>query len=251
MLKKTLVALTWIACFGVSSLQAKPESIEKPVNETMVVGTNAEFPPFCYLEDKIIVGFDIDVAKEVARRMGKAIQFKDMPFDALLPEIILDRVDFVAAGMSMTKERAKRVSFTKPYLTGDPLVVFSTIEHSVSLEDLKGKTVVVIEGYTADLYMSSQEGVDLIRLATQADGFMAIKCGRAAAFVTAKSTVDAFFGMQESAPYHTETIEGTGDTCALVIPKSKPEVLKDIQSALDEMMEDGTMTEIKNKWKLQ
>jgi arginine/lysine/histidine transporter system substrate-binding protein len=239
MYKKLLILLS---CFWMPLLQA---------SDLIIVGTNAEFPPFTFIENKAVIGFDIDIAKEVAQRLGKTIQIKDMPFEALIPDIILGNVDFVAAGMSYTEERAKRVLFTKPYLTEDPLVIFTTSKQKLGLDDLKGKTVVVIEGFTADLFISSKEGIDIIRLPTQADGFMAIKSGRADAFVTAKSTVDAFFELQDANQFHTTLIDGTGETCALVVPKSKPKMLVDIQQALDTMERDGTMAKLKAKWKLQ
>ncbi len=240
--------LTLISCLSIYCFQA---SATTTVDAKIVVGTNAEYPPFTFIENKAIVGFDIDIANEVAQRLGKAIQFKDMPFDALIPDLVLGNVDFVAAGMSYTAERAKRVSFTKPYLSEEPLVIFTTSEKNLDIEDLKDKTVVVIEGFTADLFMSSKKGVNLIRLSTQSDGFMAIKSGRADAFVTAKSTVSAFFEMQDSSGYHTTVIAGTGETCALVVPKNKPEMLVSVQATLDAMEKDGTLDKLKTKWKLQ
>lgn len=233
-----------ISCFIMSSLQATNTSV-------ITVGTNAEFPPFTYIENKTIIGFDIDIAKEVAQRLGKTIQLKDMPFDALIPALILGQVDFVAAGMSYTEERAKRVSFSKPYLSEDALVIFTSADKPLSLDDLKGKSVVVIEGFTADLFMSSKTGMNLIRLGTQADGFMAIKSGRADAFVTAKSTVDAFFEIQDPAQFHTTVLDNTGETCALVFPKKKSVLLCDVQKALDDMENDGTLAKLKTKWKLR
>lgn len=233
-----------IFCLSIFLLQAAEDN-------PLIVGTNAEFPPFCYIENKTIVGFDIDIAKEVAQRLGRKIQLKDMPFDALIPDILLGHVDFVAAGMSYTEERAKRVAFTKPYLSGDPLVIFSSSKQKLGLDDLKGKTVIVIEGFTADQFMSPIKGIDLIRLSAQADGFMAVKSGRADAFVTAKSTVDAFYNVQDASQFHTIPLNGTGETCALVVPKSKTKMLADIQKALDAMVNDGTMAALKAKWKLQ
>ena len=241
MFKKILGLLSFLS---ISFLQISAEN-------ALIVGTNAEFPPFSYIENKTIVGFDIDIAHEVAKRLGKTIQFKDMPFDALIPDITLGRVDFVAAGMSYTKERAKRVLFTKPYLSEDPFVILSGSEQKFSLDDLKNKTVIVIEGFTADHFMSSKPGIRLIRLPTQADGFMAMKSGRADAFVTAKSTVDAFFEVQEASRFHVTLLEGTGETCALVVPKNKAKLLVEIQKALDEMEKDGTLSTLKAKWKLQ
>jgi polar amino acid transport system substrate-binding protein len=239
MLKKLMMLL---ACFCSFGLQAS--------SSVLVVGTNAEFPPFSYIQDRKIVGFDIDIAHEVAKRLGKDIQFKDMPFDALIPEVILGHVDIVAAGMSYTEERAKRVLYTKCYLHSDPLVVFSAVKANFSLDGISGKTVVVVEGFTADQLMSSRKDINLMRLSTQADAFMAIKCGRADAFVTAKSTVSAFFENQDDSQYRTESIDGTGETCALIVPKCKPEILAEVQKALDAMENDGTMNQLKSKWKL-
>lgn len=240
MFNKPIVLL---ACFCSFGLQAS--------SSLLVVGTNAEFPPFSFIQDRKIVGFDIDVVNEVAKRLGKDIQFRDMPFDALLPEVVLGHVDLVAAGMSYTAERAKRVLFTKSYLDTDPLVVFSTVKASVAVNEIEGKTIVVVEGFTSDQLMSSQKGINLMRLNTQADAFMAIKCGRADAFITAKSTVNAFFENQDPSQYQTEVIEGSGETCALIVPKSKPKILEEVQEALDAMEKDGTMNMLKARWKLQ
>lgn len=219
-------------------------------SNALVVGTNAEFPPYSYIEKGEIVGFDIDVAKEVGNKLGKELQFKDMPFDALIPDIILGRVDFVAAGMSYTEERAKRVLFTKSYLSEDPLVIFSKANQPLTLDDLAGKTVIVNDGFTADTFMSSKPEVNLVRLPVQSDGFLAVKNGRADAFVTAQSTVNAFFETQNPAQFHITPIKGTGETCALVVPKSKPDLLINIQKALGDMEKDGTMARLKTKWKL-
>lgn len=240
--KKFLTILATVACFF-SSLSAASSS------KVLVVGTNAEFAPFTYIEKGQIVGFDIDIANEVCKRLGKELKLKDMPFEALIPEVVLGQVQIVAAGMSYTEERSKRVLFTKPYLTGDPLVIL-TMQKTLTLEELKGKNVVVNEGYTADLFLSGKEGINLIRLATAADGFLALKHKRADAFVTAKSTVDAFFAQHGSADFCLSPIANTSETCALVVSKKYPELLEEIQKALDEMNHDGTLQTLKTKWKL-
>ena len=225
--------------FGVILLKAE--------QAPLIVGTNAEFPPFTFLANEEIVGFDIDISKEVAKRLSREIKFKDVPFDALLPDLFLGNVDFVAAGMSVTEERAKRVLFTKPYLKDDPLVILT----KKNCECLEGKNVVVVEGFTADLLMTDSLGSFLTRLPTQADCFMALKCGRADAFVTAKSTMETFFQSQGRTDFYWFALPGTGETCALVLPKQSTTLLEAIQEALDSMEADGTVAIIKKKWKLQ
>lgn len=217
--------------------------------QKLTVGTNTDFAPFSLIVNGEITGFDIDVAKDAGRRMGVELTFKDMPFDALIPDIVMGNVDFAAAGFSYTDERAKRVIFTKNYLDEDPLIVVS-LKQPVKFEDLKGKSVVVVEGFTADTLMSSVEGIELTRLPTQADAFMALLSNRADVFVNAKSTITGFMEAHPNTAVYLEPIKGTGETCALVLPKGKTELLGKLQKALDEMEADGTMQSLKVKWKL-
>lgn len=246
----TKIIFTWVSMLTFAFLC----SCSTSDNNQMVVGTNAEFPPFTALDSNgKPVGFDIDIAKEVAQRLGKNIQFKDMPFDALISDLVLGNIDFIAAGMSETPERAARVLFTKSYLSGDPLVILSIGKESLlnTIEDLRGKTVVVNEGYTADTLLSGHSEINLLRLSAPADAFLALKNGRAAAYVTAQSTVNNFMKTQKEQQFYSAIIDGTAETCALVISKKNPQLLREIQTALDSMEKDGTLAALKKKWDLQ
>lgn len=216
-----------------------------------VVGTNAEFPPFCFKEADEIVGFDIDIAKEVGKRLGKQIKFKDMPFDGLLPELILEKVDFLAAGMSATEERARRVLFTKSYLQGDPLVCVTAAKSWATFAELVGKKILVNEGYTADIFVSNEEGYEVLRLSSPAEALIGLKQGKASAFITAKSTLDAFMLDPKNKDLHATPIEGTSENCSLVFPKTKQSLLQEVQVVLDAMEQDGTIATYKVKWGLQ
>src|SRR5216684_1957016 len=91
--------------------------------DTIIVGTNAEFQPFSFKQDETVTGFDIDVITEVLKRLNKKMVIKDMPFDALLPEIQLGNIHVIAAGITPTPERSQRALFTRPHLAaGNPLV---------------------------------------------------------------------------------------------------------------------------------
>lgn len=244
-----------VVCLGLLLMFVSFGKETEQTKKSLTVGTNAEFPPFTFMEKGEIVGFDIDIAKEVCRRLGKECVFKDMPFEALIPEATFGSVDFVAAGLNYTPERAQRVLFTKPYLSADPLVILTLSKegsaHSITLNDLHGKTVVVNEGFTADLYVTPIKEIKLVRLATTADAFLALKTGRVDAFVTAKSTVDMFMETQNAKLFQESIIPDANENCAIAVPKKYPELLIQIQHALDEMTNDGTIASLKLKWKLQ
>ncbi len=221
------------------------------LSDTIVVGTNAEYQPFSFLRDGAIVGFDIDVAKEVVKRLGKKIEIIDMPFDMLLPYLQMGTVQIIAAGISPKPSRAKHVLFTKPYFENDPLLVITPKKDApiTALDQLDGKTVVVNDGYTADSYMSERKNVHIQRLATPAQAFLALSSGRADAYVAATSSVQRFLATHAD-EFNTYIIGDTSDAYALVISPEHATLLQPIQDALDAMLNDGTLNALKKTWGL-
>src|SRR5579872_49712 len=222
--------------------------------DTVIVGTNAEFPPFSFKEGDVVTGFDIEVISEILKRLNKKMIIKDMPFDALLPEIQLGNIHVIAAGITPTPERAQRAIFTRPHLAaGNPLVIISSKQDPLtSLEDLAGKTVVVNEGYVADSYMSEQPAVHLIRLSSAAvsDGMLALESGRADAFVTALHPMKPYFEKYDRNNFSVTPIPDTEESSAFAVSKHYPELRDYIQAKLDRMQSDGTLDDIKKKWNL-
>ncbi len=219
------------------------------LKDTIIIGTNAEYPPYSFIQNGIPVGFDIDIAHEVVRRLGKKERIVDMPFDMLLPQIQLGDIHMIAAGISPKPTRARHVHFTKPYLENDPLLIITpaTQQPLSSVDDLADKTVVVNDGYTSDAYMSTRKTNALIRLATPAEAFLALRSGRADAYVAAHSSVQRFLEKYPNA-YHTVEIKDVTDAYALVISPVYPELVVAVQEALDAMERDGTLAALKKTW---
>lgn len=96
-----------------------------PNRDSLIIGTNAEFPPFSFIDNDNIVGFDIDVITEIAKRLNKKISFANMSFEALIPELQIGTIAVIAAGMTPTKQRAEKVFFTTPHFSGDPLLAIT------------------------------------------------------------------------------------------------------------------------------
>lgn len=219
--------------------------------DTLIVGTSSDYPPFSFLKDNEYTGFEIDVAKEVASRLGKTIIFKDMPFTTLIPELQNGTIHMIAAGMTPSPERAKRIAFTRPHFTGDPLVIVTRSQNKItSLEDLRGKEVVVNEGYTADNYMTEWGGSLLSRLTSPADAFLALKSGRAYAYVDAQAAVLPFFQQYGYENFIMIPVPGTGSETALGISLKQPEFKARVQEILDVMQADGILDKLKKKWNL-
>ncbi len=84
-------------------------------SKSLIVGTNAEFPPFEYLEGNEIVGFDIDLIKAVAEQMGTNITIENLSWDGLLPALQSKKIDLIISGMTVTPDRQAIVNFSDPY----------------------------------------------------------------------------------------------------------------------------------------
>lgn len=218
----------------------------------LLVGTNAEYAPFSFVQGKTVTGFDIDLIEEVAKRLNKRVQLQDMPFEGLIPSLQLGNIQVIASGITPTAERAERILFTKPYLSGDQLLIVSRADAPLkSLAQLNGKKVAVNEGFTADYYMSKIQGPELVRFATAIESFMTLESGRVDALVAAQNTIKPFVEHYGANAFAISPIPGTTDEYALAVSKKYPELLEPIQKALDDMAADGTLESLKNKWGLK
>lgn len=225
----------------------------KPLEKILIVGTSADFPPFSFrgTNDEII-GFDIDVVKEVAKRLSLDVDIQDKPFSTLLPQLELGQIHVIAAGMTPTPERAKRVRFTNTYLKGNPLLVVtkSSQPEIKGLENLKGKQVIVNTGYTADTYMSSLPDITLLRLPRVTDALTALEYDKADAFVTAAFTLQPYV-KEGDTRFKVFKITETDEENALALSKNLSEdFAHKVQKALDDMEADGTLPALKKKWNL-
>jgi len=165
----------------------------------------------------------------------------------------LGNIHVIAAGITPTQERAQRALFTRPHLSGNPLVIISQKNNLItSIDDLAGKTVVVNEGYVADSYVSEYPAINLIRLSSAAvsDGMLALESGRADAFITALHPMKPYFEKYDINNFSVTPIPNTEESSAFAISKHYPELRDYIQNKLDQMQNDGTLDALKKKWNL-
>lgn len=90
---------------------------------TLVVATNAGFPPYEDWEEECIVGIDVDMMQAVCDKLGKELVMEDMEFDAIIPAVSSGKTDAAAAGMTITEERMEQVAFTQSYATATQVII--------------------------------------------------------------------------------------------------------------------------------
>lgn len=219
----------------------KEESTAESGAGALVMATDAAFFPYEYVEDGEVVGMDVDMAREVGRRLGVAVRVENMEFDSVIAAVQSGKVDFAASGITVSPDREQQVNFTRPYAVAQQVVlvpVGSVLRHP---QELKGVRVGVQSGTTGDLYVKEHFG-EPERYSNGPMAVAALKAGKVDAVVLddlpAKGHAARNPGLQVLAEPLTQ------EAYAIAVGKDKPELLAQMNAALAEMEQDGTLARI-------
>lgn len=222
-------------------------SVTALAKEKIYVGTNAEFPPFEYLEDGKITGFDMDLVQEIGKLVDADIKIVDMAFDGLLPALQMKKVDMVIAGMTANEERMKTVSFTQPYYTASQVIIVKEGNTSIkSFDDLKGRRVGVMLGFTGDMVVSEIDGVKIERFNAAYAGIMALKADKIEAVVLDSEPAKNYVAQNKGLVLADADAEE--EEYAIAVRKNDKVLLEKVEKALSELKENGTYDKLIQKY---
>ena len=252
MYKKTFIFIVISLC-GLSFFSFLNKPIKQNSNN-FVVGTSADYPPYAFIDTKTnkLVGFDIDIAQEIGNRLEKKTIIKDMPFTSLIFDLFSGQIDVVAAGISPNDRRSHKVLFSKSYLSNDPIVLVTKKETAPikKIADVYGKPVAVNTGYTSDLFLSQIPEMNLVKLRSPAEAFMALQTSSVYAFATAQSSLTMFMSEKNKNNVQIFIIPKTAEEYALAFSKKNRSLQQSANKAIAAMEQDGTLKKIKEKWKV-
>lgn len=216
-------------------------------SEKLYVGTNAEFEPFEYRESGNIVGFDIELVNEISKLINREIEIEDMAFDGLLPALQTKKIDLIIAGMTATEERKKNVNFSEPYYKSQQAMVVYNDENNIkTFDDLVGKEVGVILGYTGDIIVSEIENVRVQRYNATSEAIMGLKAKKVQAVVLDYEPAKNYSAQNPELKL-VET-DSESEEYAIAIRKEDTQLLEDINKALTTLKENGTYETLLNKY---
>jgi len=216
-----------------------------------VVGTNASFPPFEYVEEGEIVGFDIDLVKEIAKLQGFEVEFRDISFDSLIPGLASGSLDMVAAGMTITEARKEVVAFSDPYYSANQ----SVLVHEESEEDLTvlfgSNDVGVQTGTTGDTWVRDKliERDILTGELRNYDSYVFVIRDLANKNIDAAvldKPVAETYSKDNPVKVVAEVI--TGEEYGIAVGKNNQALLEEINAGLAKVIENGTMDELIEKY---
>ena len=213
---------------------------------SLVVGTNATFPPYEYYEGDEIVGIDVEIAQAIGEKLGMEVTVEDMEFDALIPALASNKVDIVAAGMTVTPEREKSVNFTDTYATAAQVIIVKQGSDIASSEDLEGKILGVQLGTTGDGLASEIEGAQVERFNKYFEAVQSVLQGKIDAVVIDSAPAKAFAEKDENLVILDEAL--SSEDYAMAINKDNTELLDKVNAAIAELDEEGILDEIIDKY---
>lgn len=215
-----------------------------------IVGTNASFPPFEYVEEGEIVGFDIELVQEIAKIQGFEVEFRDVSFDSLVPGLASGGFDMVAAGMTITDARKKVIAFSDPYYSANQ----SVLVHKDSEEDLTilfgDNDIGVQTGTTGDTWVR-EKLIDrdiLIGDIRNYDSYVFVIRDLANKNIDAAvldKPVAETYSKNNPVKVVAEVI--TGEEYGIGIAKNNEELKKKINQGLAKLKENGTMDKLIEK----
>ncbi len=215
---------------------------------TLVMGTNAAFPPYEFMdENNEVAGIDAEIAAALAEKLGMELEIKDMAFESLIPAVQGGAVDVVLAGMTVNEERLESVDFTESYATGIQVVIVPEGSEIVDIDGLDGKTIGVQSGTTGDTYCTGDYGQENVKqFDNGALAIAALANGQVDCVVIdnepAKNYVAANAGLQ------ILDTEYAVEDYAIAVAKGNTELLEKLNTAMAELKEDGTIGGIIEKY---
>ena len=223
--------------------------------ETLKMGTNASFPPYEFYDDETgeIVGIDAEVAAAICEKMGYELEIVDMDFDAIIPAVTTGKIDFGMAGMTVTEERMQSVDFTTSYATGIQVVIVKEDSEIVSVDDLFAEgashKIGVQQGTTGDLYCSwdiEDEGLGSVeRYKNGTDAVLALTSGKVDCVVIDNEPAKNYIAANEG--LKILDTEYAVEDYAIALAKDS-ELTEKINAALEELIADGTVQAIIDKY---
>lgn len=255
---KSFYPLLLLVFFGASLLWFGLPN--KQARDVLVVGTNSGYPPYEMLDDHgELIGFDIDLARQIGKKLNKKIAFIDMAFDALILSLQQKKIDMVLAGLDITPKNKKEADFV-PYSPPAEAATLSILfwqkapEGLLTFEDIpkffEDAVVCVQSGTSYISLLESIPGITSKILSSMSDLIMDVKYGKAHACVFESVVAHAI--VKEHKDFVVVDLplpkgfvyEGTG----IAIAKNNESLYHAVDTAMTQLHKEGAVKSLRQKW---
>lgn len=254
-MKKLLVVLLAVCLILAMAACANDSAGDEQVNTAddniLVMATNATFPPYEYYENDQITGIDAEIAAAIADKLGMELQIMDMEFGSIIAAVQTGKSDIGMAAITILEDRLESVNFTTFYATGVQVIIVKEDSPITTVDDLyaEGATYVVgvQQDTTGDIYCTDDFGDDRVsRFNKGADAVLALTTDRVDCVIIDDAPAESFVAANTGLKIlDTEYIT---EDYAIAVAKENTTLLDSINAALTEMLADGSIQAIIDKY---
>ncbi len=212
----------------------------------LTMGTNATFPPFEYIggsSGNEVMGFDIELAKIIAEKLGKTLKIEDIDFDALIPALQSGKIDMILSGMTITEERRANVAFSNPYYEASQVVLIRTDDTTFgdikTKEDLGANKVLAAQfGTTGSIVANEIATKDIVAELKSCElVVMELLNGKIDAVIIDKEPAKAFVSRHDN--LSVLPINFDAEHYGIAVKKDNTELVNEINKILNELLVSG------------
>jgi ABC-type amino acid transport substrate-binding protein len=240
----SLVLFLMFLCMG-SVAFAHEES-----DKILSVGISADYPPFEFIENEKIVGFDVDLANKIAKKLGRELQIQDMKFASIISAVQTGRVDFGISSFTITPKRKKNIDFSIKYYIPKFAMIYRKDTPIVSLKDFNKKIIAAQIGSTMENFLQDKleavKDFKLISLAKNPFMVEELKFGRVDGVLVEESQAKAF--VKKYSNIMTYSLFGDGGYGYAIALKKGSSLKPKIDSVIRSLKKSGELKKLEKKW---
>ena len=237
---------------------AAPTEAKYVTDGKLTIGTSAEYEPFEYMEDGAYKGFDIDLAQAIADKLGLELQVENVDFDTIVPGVASNtKYDMGIAAITATPKREKQVDFTDSYYMDDQAIVTKKDNATVTADNYADELnkpeskIIVQSGSTAEAFAKENfPNATLVPLKNATECFTALAADQGVAVITNRSVAAQMVAGQFNNEQVIKQIS-TGEEYAIAVSKDNPVLKDELNKALQELQDDGTIDSLMGKYNIK
>lgn len=216
----------------------------------LTVGANIGNVPWEFEDgDGKVVGFEIDLVNEIAKRLGKSVEFVNTPFNGLFPAVQSGRINMAVSSITITEKRLESVSFAQPYYDSDQSLTVTAASGIAGLKDMGGKVVGVDTGSTGDMWAEANKETyklgEIRRFEGLSPAMLDLVAGRVDGYI---SDIPALLYYVKDKP-ELKVVERipTGEKYSIMFNKGDP-LAAEVNTVITTLKGEGFIAQLHEKW---
>lgn len=259
-MKKLSHYLRWAVAVGVTAFSALAATAPAHATDllstikargTLLVGLEGTYPPFNFVNTKTgqLDGFDVDVAKMIAQKLGVKVQFVKTEWSAILAGLSAGKFDVIINQVGITPQREKTFDFSIPYVASSPQLILRKDEkaHYKSFADLKGKTLGVGQGSNYETLAKAQKGI-IVKSYPGAPEYLSDLIDHRIDAALNDQLMTAYLVKTSHLPIRGGAIVGSPKFNGIPFRKGNPKFKAALDHILEASFKDGEFAKISDKW---